>query len=163
MGARELPIEVWKGKPGKARAASEPAAAAGPALGQTMPLEQLFARADELRAAGHTEDAIALYYGWVNGSEHPLRHLALFNLGSLLQSERDLQGAIAAYQACLNACAGFGQAVINLGLAHESAGHIDLALQTWGTLAAQRHLNENTDTALLTMALRLRRSWDLVA
>ncbi len=150
MGARELPTEVWKGKPGKAGTA---AACAGPTLGQTMPLEKLFARADELRAAGRTDDAIGLYFGWANGSDHPLRHLALFNLGSLLQSEGDLPGAIAAYQACLNACPGFGQAVVNLGLAHESAGHADLALQTWGTLAAQRYLNENTDTALLTMAL----------
>lgn len=122
-------------------------------LAETMPLEQLFARADELRAAGRSHEAIGLYFSWVDRTNHPHRHLALFNLGSLLQSEGDLAGAIATYQACLNACPGFGQAVINLGLAQERVGHVDLALQTWGTLAAQRYLNEDADTSLVVMAL----------
>ncbi len=161
MGARELTNEAWAGAAGKAGRTHAPAPSpgarqpglAGPLLAETMPLEQLFARADELRAAGRIDDAIGLYFSWVDRSQHPHRHLALFNLGSLLQSEGDLPGAIATYQACLNACPGFGQAVINLGLAQERVGHVDLALQTWGTLAAQRYLNEGTDSALLTMAL----------
>lgn len=150
MSARELAIDVWRGK---ARPAVQPAAWAGRTPGLSMTLDQLIERADALRAAGRTDEAIALYYSWTNGTHHPLRYLALFRLGSLLQSEADLPGAIAAYQACLHARPGYGKALINLGLAHESAGHIDLALQTWDLLAAQRHLNGKTDKALLTMAL----------
>ncbi len=155
MGARELATELLNGRADPPRAGKKAPAGAGPALDNTpaLSLEQLFARADELYAAGRVDDAIALYFSWSDKSTHPLRHLALFNLGSLLQTCGDLAGAIAAYQACLSACPGFGQAVINLGLAHESAGHVDLALQTWGMLPAQRYLSENTDTALLTMAL----------
>lgn len=150
MGTRELAVDANRGK---VRPAMDAAAWAGRSLGSSMSLDQLFTRADEWLAAGRTGEAIGLFFSWTNGSRHPLRHLALFRLGALLQSEGDLPGAIAAYQACLNARPGFGKAVINLGLAHESAGHIDLALQTWDTLAAQRYLNGKTDTALLTMAL----------
>ena len=122
-------------------------------VGRTLTLGQLFAAAEQLSKAGQSAVAVALYQEWLADSTQPLRHLAFFNLGSLLQSIGDAQGALTAYHNCLALHPGFEQAVINLGLVLESLGRTDEALQTWSVLPGQHVLQGQASNDMVTLAL----------
>jgi predicted O-linked N-acetylglucosamine transferase (SPINDLY family) len=121
--------------------------------GETLTLGQLFATAEQLCKAGQSTVAVALYQDWLADDTQPLRHLAFFNLGSLLQSISDTTGALNAYRNCLALQPGFPQAVINLGLVQESLGQTDEALQTWSALPGQRLLQDQATDQMVTLAL----------
>lgn len=119
----------------------------------SLPIGLLFEQAERLRAAGLIADAIALYKTWLSEPGRPDSHVVWFNLGSILQAEGDLTGAISSYQAALAASPKFAQALINLGLAFERTGESQKALSTWSEVVAQRLLSEQTPNDLVVMAL----------
>lgn len=121
--------------------------------GESLTLGQLFAAAEQLSKAGQGEVAVGLYREWLADGSQPLRHLAHFNLGSLLQSMGDTAGALTAYVDCLTLSPGFPQAVINLGLVLESVGRTDEALHTWSALPGQYVLHDQATNAMVTLAL----------
>jgi predicted O-linked N-acetylglucosamine transferase (SPINDLY family) len=120
---------------------------------EPLTLGQLFAIAEQLSKNGQSSLAIGLYQEWLADSAKPLRHLAFFNLGSLLQSIGDTAGALTAYGDCLALCPCFPQAVINLGLVLESLGRTDEALQTWSALPGQYLLHDQANNDMVTLAL----------
>ena len=122
-------------------------------VGEPLTLGQLFAAAEQLSKAGQSAVATGLYQEWLADSAQPLRHLAFFNLGSLLQSIGDSNGALAAYHNCLALYPGFAQAVINQGLVLESLGRTDEALQTWSALPGQYLLQGQATNDMVTLAL----------
>ena len=69
-------------------------------VGAPLTLGQLFAATEQLSKAGQSAVAIGLYQEWLADNAQPLRHLAFFNLGSLLQSIGEADGALTAYQNC---------------------------------------------------------------
>lgn len=121
--------------------------------GEPLTLGQLFATAEQLCKAGQNAIAAALYQDWLADETQPLRHLAFFNLGSLLQSVGDTTGALTAYRNCLILQPGFPQAVINLGLVLEVLGQTDGALATWSALPGQRLLQDHATDEMVTLAL----------
>ena len=137
MGARELAQDEF-------RKAEDPAA---------LSLAALFERAAALQAAAQLPQAIALYRGWLALPARADSHLAWFNLGSLLQAGGDVTGAIDCYESALRVSPGFAQALINLGLALESAGQTPRALAAWSDVVAQRLITEQTPASLVVMAL----------
>ncbi len=118
-----------------------------------LPLDQLLVHAEAVRAERGLPAAIAMYRVWLTQTAQANRHLALFNLGSLLQASDDHAGAITAYQQCLQLDPYFAQAVINLGLIHERLGHTDNALKLWASLTGDAYLSQNISNELLTIAL----------
>ena len=116
-------------------------------------LDQLFHDCDALRAAGQVSAAIDRYRQWLEGSFHPHRPLALFNLGALLQSTGDCIGAADAYRESLILRPHFAEARINLGLVHERLGQVSEALAAWAEVVAQRHLREDSDIGTVVLAL----------
>lgn len=116
-------------------------------------LEQLFDAAERLHAGGQCEQAIALYRDWLACSSDPRRHLALFNLGSMLQALGRLDEAGHAYEECLRLAPAFSHALINLGLVQESRGQAALAIEAWARAASLRYVDPHQDPALLTTAL----------
>lgn len=61
----------------------------------SLPVASLFEQAEQLRSSGQTAEAIALYKSWLSVAGRQDAHVVWFNLGSLLQAEGDLGGAIA--------------------------------------------------------------------
>jgi predicted O-linked N-acetylglucosamine transferase (SPINDLY family) len=135
--------------------------ARNPAFGNEMSLattgqlgiDQLFQSCENLQASGNPQGAIALYQTWIEHTDSPHKALAMFNLGSLMQSQGDLQGTIAVYQQCIALQPHLAQAHINLGLLHEKLGQLDVALQHWSNVVANGLLSESTDTAMQVVAL----------
>lgn len=121
--------------------------------GESLTLGQLFATAEQLCKAGQGAVAIGLYQDWLSDVTQPLRHLAFFNLGSLLQSLGDSKGALTAYRDCLALRPGFPQAVINLGLVLESSGQTDEALQIWSALPGQYLMHDEAARDMVALAL----------
>lgn len=119
----------------------------------SLPVASLFEQAEQLRSSGQTAEAIALYKSWLSVAGRQDAHVVWFNLGSLLQAEGDLGGAIASYQAALAVSPRFAHALINLGLALERAGQTQKALSAWSDVVAQRLLSEQTSNDLIVMAL----------
>ncbi len=118
-----------------------------------MPIASLFEQAEQLRAAGQTAEAVALYKAWLSVGGRPASHAVWFNLGSLLQAEGDIGGAIDSYEAALAVSPRFAHALINLGLALERAGHSQRALSVWADVVANRLLSDLTSDDLVVMAL----------
>lgn len=96
-------------------------------------LVDVMAQADALAKSGDSAAAIACYTDWLAspGAEPQLRHLALFNLGSLLRPAGHIEQAIAAYQEALQLRPDFYQAAVNLGLTLEAQGNQAGAMAIW--------------------------------
>jgi predicted O-linked N-acetylglucosamine transferase (SPINDLY family) len=113
-------------------AASAAPAATPAAAVRAWPLAELMERASALQQQGRAAEAAALYGQWLEGSRAPLRHVALFNRGTLLSSLERLEEAEACYRDALAAVPGFAPALLNLGHLQERRGHKEEALVTWG-------------------------------
>jgi len=118
-----------------------------------MGIDQLFQSCEHMQASGNTSGAIALYQAWIAHTDSPHKALAMFNLGSLMQSQGDLQGTVAVYLQCIALQPHLSQAHINLGLLYEKLGQLDVALQQWSNVVANGLVNESTDTAMQVVAL----------
>lgn len=118
-----------------------------------MGIDQLFQHCESLQSSGEPAAAIALYQTWIEHTASPHKALAMFNLGSLLQSTADFPAAIAIYQRCIAEQPHLAQAHINLGLLYEKLGQHELALQQWSNVVANGLLSEKTDATMQVAAL----------
>ena len=116
-------------------------------------LDQLFRECEALREAGQVQAAIERYQQWLAVTVHPHKPVALFNLGSLLQSSGDCIAAAEVYQRCLALRPHFAEASINLGLVHERLGQTAQALAQWADVVAQRYLREDIEASAIVLAL----------
>jgi predicted O-linked N-acetylglucosamine transferase (SPINDLY family) len=116
-------------------------------------MRSLIETCESLQLNGKAEEAALLYSQWLADENQALNPVVQFNYGALLQSLGHLNGAMAAYQNCLNLQPGFAQALINLGLACEKAGQEKEALQHWGQLVNQHLLQVDHDPDMVVMAL----------
>lgn len=118
-----------------------------------MGIDQLFQHCETLQSSGEPAAAIGLYQTWIEHTASPHKALAMFNLGSLLQSTGDFPTAIATYQRCIAEQPHLAQAHINLGLLYEKLGQHELALQQWSNVVANGLLSEKTDATMQVAAL----------
>ena len=91
--------------------------------------------AASLQSAGQPELAAVLYQTWLSRNQTTANHLALFNLGVLLDSLGDLDGAKNAYLQAVSLAPAFMQPHFNLGTIYERAGRIEQALAHWRAIA----------------------------
>jgi predicted O-linked N-acetylglucosamine transferase (SPINDLY family) len=124
--------------------AGDASASAPPAVGETaqpsigaLSVAELFGRATGFQTAGQRDQAIALYAAWTAANpEHPLLFAVYFNYGVALNDNKDLAGAITAFEASIRLKPEFSPPYINLGRAYEDSGEAGKAVQQWMTLAA---------------------------
>ena len=97
-----------------------------------LTLAELVTEAQRLQQAGQAEAAVALYRGWLDGGAPAgMRHVALFNLGTLLGALGRSAEAEAAYREAVALQPGFAHARLNLGHLLERAGRTAEALDQW--------------------------------
>lgn len=120
---------------------------------EAMPLAELVELAQSLQDGGQPDLADRVYTVWLAASSHPLRYMALFNHGAILQATGQADRAVHAYRQCMTLSPGFGQAYINLGLLYEKLGQEGIALEVWGQYVGQRFVHSKDDTQLHCTAL----------
>lgn len=97
-----------------------------------LTLAELVTEAQRLQQAGQAEAAVALYRQWLDeGGPAGLRHVAQFNLGTLLGALNRTADAEAAYREAVAQQPGFAHARLNLGHLLERTGRTDEALDQW--------------------------------
>ena len=111
-------------------APSAPAAAV-PAAAETLSLAELVNEAQRLQQASQADAAVQLYQRWIAGGPAPMRHVACFNLGTLLGALNRPADAEAAYRQAVAYQPDFPHARLNLGHLLERAGRHDDALAQW--------------------------------
>jgi predicted O-linked N-acetylglucosamine transferase (SPINDLY family) len=94
-------------------------------------LVELVHDAQQLQQAGQAEDAVALYRDWIAQGDVAMRHVACFNLGTLLGSLQRPAEAEVAYRQALALQPDFPHARLNLGHLFERQGRHELALAEW--------------------------------
>lgn len=94
-------------------------------------LAEVMNRATQLQQAGQGEAAAAVYEDWLSRTDGPLRHVASFNLGTVLSTLGRDDAAEAAYRDALACQTDFAPALLNLGHLLERRGHKDTALAEW--------------------------------
>lgn len=93
-------------------------------------IAQIMTLATRLQEQGDTAAAIALYRKWLDVGQQ-YRHIAWFNLGTLLGDNAQHQEACAAYQQALDEQPAFWQAHLNLGHQLEHLAQTEQALSHW--------------------------------
>ena len=101
------------------------------ATAETLSLADLVNQAQGLQQAGQAAAAVALYQRWIAGGPLPMRHVACFNLGTLLGGLNRPADAEAAYRQAVGCQPDFPHARLNLGHLLERAGRHDDALAEW--------------------------------
>ena len=97
-----------------------------------LSLAELVTEAQRLQQGGRVDEAVALYRRWIDdGGALPLRHVACFNLGTLLGAQNRSAEAEAAYRDAIALQPGFAHARLNLGHLLERAGQTEEALAQW--------------------------------
>jgi len=99
-------------------------------------LAELVTEAQRLQQAGRTDAAVALYQRWLQDAPQPLRHVALFNLGTLLGALQRSTEAEAAYRQAVAVQPDFPHARLNLGHLLERGGQHEAALAEWRAVIA---------------------------
>ena len=113
-------------------------------------LATVMADAEARRAAGDLVGTIAHYRIWLAEHEqHPLAHVALFNLGVAFGALPDPVGAEAVYRQAIARQPGFVEAHLNLGSQLEAQGRRPEAIAVWRALLASGQLDEPTRAGLL--------------
>ncbi len=97
----------------------------------SLSLADLVSEAQRLHAAGQADAAVALYQCWTADGPAAMRHVACFNLGTLLGGLGRTAEAEAAYRQALALQANFPHARLNLGHLLERAGQPEEALAQW--------------------------------
>jgi predicted O-linked N-acetylglucosamine transferase (SPINDLY family) len=96
-----------------------------------LTLEAVMDRAQQLQGAGDTDAAARLYETWIAGTRSALRHVAGFNMGTMLSAGGRDEAAEAAYRQALSFQPGFPPARLNLGHLLERKGDHEGALAEW--------------------------------
>lgn len=99
-----------------------------------LPMPELMAHAQTLQVRGQAEQAAQLYEAWLSRKGAALRHIALFNWGTVLSALNRSEQAEAAYEEALQLLPDFQQAKLNLGHLKERAGAIEVALALWASV-----------------------------
>jgi predicted O-linked N-acetylglucosamine transferase (SPINDLY family) len=94
-----------------------------------------------------------LYRTWLARNRTPHNHLVLFNLGVLLFTENDLEGALDAYGQALHLAPDFLQPRFNLGLTYERLGRSDAAVAQWLWIESHARADDPEQRTLLLLAL----------
>jgi len=134
------------------------AASAAPAPVASVP--ELLGQAGALQQAGQPAAAAALYERWLAvAPELPLRHVVLFNLGTLLSTLQREAEAEGAYREALQRQPDFAHALLNLGHVLERRGAHDEALAQWQRVidtgaAADMRLHAHNNRGRLLEVLR---------
>jgi len=100
------------------------------------PLVDLVHDAQRLQNAGEMDAAVALYQDWVQRGDAGMRHVACFNLGTLLGGQGRHAEAEAAYEQALGLQPDFPHARLNLGHLLERQGRHDAAEAQWRAVVA---------------------------
>ena len=101
-----------------------------------LSLGDLVNAAHRLQQAGQMDAAVALYQRWIADGPPAMRHVACFNLGTLLGGLNRPADAEAAYRAAVALQPNFPHARLNLGHLLERAGQIEPALAEWRAVIA---------------------------
>lgn len=101
-----------------------------------LPLSELMEAAQKLQAQGQMETAAGLYRQWLQGNDSAARHVAWFNLGTLLNSLGRTEEVEQAYREALALRPDFAQAHLNLGHQLERRGQVEAALAHWRQVIA---------------------------
>jgi predicted O-linked N-acetylglucosamine transferase (SPINDLY family) len=97
----------------------------------SLSLADLVNEAQRLQGAGQVDAAVALYRHWLQDGPPALRHVAWFNLGTLLGLLQRPAEAEAAYRAAIALQPDFPHARLNLGHLLERGGQHEPALAEW--------------------------------
>lgn len=120
----------------------------------TLTIDKLIQDCANLQESGQIHHAIAMYQQWLAlHPKHTYEGIALFNLGSLLQTVKLESIAEDVYRKALVASPALGQAHINLGLLLERRGDIDAALQQWTAVVTPQALTYCKDAQIRVTAL----------
>jgi predicted O-linked N-acetylglucosamine transferase (SPINDLY family) len=101
-----------------------------------LTLAELVSQAQHLQQAGQADAAVLLYQGWVTDGPLAMRHVACFNLGTLLGGLNRNADAEAAYRQAVVLQPNFPHARLNLGHLLERAGQPEQALAQWRAVLA---------------------------
>jgi len=101
-----------------------------------LTLAELVSEAQRLQLGGQVDAAVALYQRWVADGPVAMRHVACFNLGTLLGALNRSADAEAAYRQAVALQPEFPHARLNLGHLLERAGQTDEALAQWRAVLA---------------------------
>ena len=96
-----------------------------------LSLAELVTEAQRLQQAGLTDAAVDLYRQWIESGPEAMRHVACFNLGTLLGALSRTDEAEAAYRQAVALQPNFPHARLNLGHLLERGGQPDNALVQW--------------------------------
>ena len=96
-----------------------------------LTLAELVTEAQRLQQAGNADGAVALYQGWLADGQAGMRHVACFNLGTLLGGLNRPADAELAYRQAVDLQPNFPHARLNLGHLLERAGKPEEALAQW--------------------------------
>ena len=102
-----------------------------------LTLTDVVNRAQRLQQAGDDAAAVAQYQGWIADGPPALRHVACFNLGTLLGAAHRDAEAEAAYRRAVELQPDFAHARLNLGHLFERAGQPESALAQWREVLAR--------------------------
>lgn len=114
-------------------------------------IDQLFQKTQSLVDQGMQAEAVQLYLAYATQPASEKRHMALYNLGSLQQTQGDMPGAEASYRACIALDPSLGQAAVNLGLLLEKTGRKQEALEQWHNVANPAAGSPSYDIDIQTM------------
>lgn len=113
----------------------------------------LLDHASRLTAQGRSPLAAVLYQTWLKRNSSSNRHFALFNLGAILFSDGDLEGAKEAYLEAIRLAPSFIQPRFNLGLTYEKQGYIEAAMSEWHWIDDNVPPDQSDNRPILLMAL----------
>lgn len=115
---------------------------------------ELLHHTDQLAAADLAGLVAVLYRTWLQRHPNsPYNQFAWFNLGAVLFSEGDIEGAGQAYEQALVLAPGFVQPRFNLGLVRERQGQIDAAIDHWKLVQEHADSGQAEQRAILIAAL----------
>jgi predicted O-linked N-acetylglucosamine transferase (SPINDLY family) len=118
-----------------------------------MDVVALLGAANALIGAAQGPLAAVLYRTWLERNRTPHNHLAYFNLGVLLFSEGDAEGAKEAYARALHLAPAFLQPRFNLGLTYERLGASDAAVAQWLWIESHASADDPEARPLLLLAM----------
>ena len=118
-----------------------------------LPMLKLFEVANSLSESGHDPLAAVLYQTWLKRNRTTHDHLVLFNLGVILFSQNDMEGALEVYSRALHLAPDFLQPRFNLGLVYERLGQSDAAIAQWLRIESVADADNPEQRPLLILAL----------
>jgi predicted O-linked N-acetylglucosamine transferase (SPINDLY family) len=118
-----------------------------------LDLPGLFSQAARLESGGRRELAAVLYQTWLSRNDTPFTHFAQFNLGTVLVSAGDLDGARRAYLRAIELSPSFLQPRFNLGMVYERLEQPEAAIQQWAWIADHAAADRPEEQALRKSAL----------